>query len=285
MSLKYRDYQGNEVPISGLNGTSGELVPSVSLYQKGSKLSDTSSWAPGESGIFTIAFSTPMPDTNYDVILGIDTPEINVSAAYDKSVNGFKAKVENVSSVTYAGRIEIFWQAFKLMADESRALDEAKTEQNTKNFAPNFSATASYAVGDYTIYNGQLYRCTVQHTASAWNSSHFTATNVGGELFPNVSSVTSIIDTENFENLHLDIVQMGRVVTVTGEVHVKKKLTEDKLLCYLPNGIRQITPLEAQASTIIQTIPVYCTIEDSKLRINSVESATWLRIAGSYIRT
>ena len=124
MSLKFRNANGVETPIAGLNGTSGELVPSVSLYQSGSKLSDTDNWVPGDSGVFSITFSTPMPDADYDVILGIDTPEINVSVAYDKTVNGFKAKVENVSSVTYAGRIEIYWQAFKLMTDESRALDE-----------------------------------------------------------------------------------------------------------------------------------------------------------------
>lgn len=124
MSLKFRNQNGVETPVAGLNGTSGELVPSVSLYQSGSKLSDTDNWVPGDSGVFSITFSTPMPDADYDVILGIDTPEINVSVAYDKTVNGFKAKVENVSSVTYAGRIEIYWQAFKLMTDESRALDE-----------------------------------------------------------------------------------------------------------------------------------------------------------------
>ena len=124
MSLKFRNQNGVETPVAGLNGTSGELVPSVSLYQSGSKLSDTDNWVPGDSGVFSITFSTPMPDADYDVILGIDTPEINVSVAYDKTVNGFKAKVENVASVTYAGRIEIYWQAFKLMTDESRALDE-----------------------------------------------------------------------------------------------------------------------------------------------------------------
>ena len=182
MSLKFRNANGVETPVAGLNGTSGELVPSVSLYQSGSKLSDTDNWVPGDSGVFSITFSTPMPDADYDVILGIDTPEINVSVAYDKTVNGFKAKVENVSSVTYAGRIEIYWQAFKLMTNEDRALDEARIEQNTTNFASAFSEVASYAVGDYVTYGGVLYKCTTAHTAGVWVAGHFTQATVGGTL-------------------------------------------------------------------------------------------------------
>lgn len=182
MSLKYRDSSGTETPVAGLNGTSGELVPSVSLYQKGSKLSDTDNWIPGDSGIFSITFATPMPDADYDVIVGIDTPEINVSVAYDKTVNGFKAKVENVSSITYAGRIEIYWQAFKLMTDEVHEADSAHIAQNTANFAPAFSDVTSYAVGDYVTYNNILYRCTTAHTAGVWVAGHFTQVTVGSEL-------------------------------------------------------------------------------------------------------
>lgn len=182
MSLKYRDSSGAETPVAGLNGTSGELVPSVSLYQKGSKLSDTDNWIPGDSGIFSITFATPMPDADYDVIVGIDTPEINVSVAYDKTVNGFKAKVENVSSVTYAGRIEIYWQAFKLMTDEVREADSAHIAQNTANFASAFSEVTSYAVGDYVTYNNILYRCTTAHTAGVWVAGHFTQVTVGGDI-------------------------------------------------------------------------------------------------------
>lgn len=50
------------------------------------------------------------------------------------------------------------------------------------DLAPSFSTATAYAVGDYVIYNGNLYRCTVAHSAGAWNSSHFTDVTVGGEL-------------------------------------------------------------------------------------------------------
>ena len=50
------------------------------------------------------------------------------------------------------------------------------------DLAPLFSTTATYAVGDYVTYNGDLYRCTVAHSAGAWNASNFTQVTVGSEL-------------------------------------------------------------------------------------------------------
>ena len=38
-----------------------------------------------------------------------------------------------------------------------------------------FSATTAYAVGDFVIYKGTLYKCTTIHAAGAWNAGHFTA--------------------------------------------------------------------------------------------------------------
>lgn len=59
------------------------------------------------------------------------------------------------------------------------------------NFAPAYSASATYAVGDYVTYNGQLYQCnTVIETAEAWTASHWTAVSVAGEL----SDLKSAID-------------------------------------------------------------------------------------------
>lgn len=48
--------------------------------------------------------------------------------------------------------------------------------------AQEFKTTKSYAVHDYTIYDGTLYRCTSPHTG-AWNASHFTAVDVMTEVY------------------------------------------------------------------------------------------------------
>lgn len=46
-----------------------------------------------------------------------------------------------------------------------------------------YSASSTYAVGDYVLYGGQLYECnTAISTAEAWTAAHWTAVTVGGEL-------------------------------------------------------------------------------------------------------
>lgn len=47
--------------------------------------------------------------------------------------------------------------------------------------ADDFSDTASYAVGDLVIYNGELYACTTAHTG-AWDAEDFAATTVAAQL-------------------------------------------------------------------------------------------------------
>jgi hypothetical protein len=50
------------------------------------------------------------------------------------------------------------------------------------DLAPAFSNSISYTVGDYVTYNGNMYRCTVAHSAGAWNASDFTLVTVGSDL-------------------------------------------------------------------------------------------------------
>ena len=67
------------------------------------------------------------------------------------------------------------------------------------NIAPAYSASATYAVGDYCIYNSQLYRCTTAiTTAEAWNAAHWTAVQLGdevGDLKNALESITSDVKT------------------------------------------------------------------------------------------
>jgi hypothetical protein len=44
-----------------------------------------------------------------------------------------------------------------------------------------FSTSTSYAIGDYCIYDGVLYKCTTAHTGT-WNVNDFTATTIANEL-------------------------------------------------------------------------------------------------------
>lgn len=178
MSLKYRSSDGTETPVAGLNGTSGELVPSVALYQSGTA-SFTSSIASGDSGSLVITFQTPMPDTDYIVSLSGWSQDI-IYEVTTKLTTGFTivAYNKNAEAQTPSGT----WQAFKLMTDEVHEADSAHIARNTANFASAFSDTTSYAVGDYVTYNNVLYRCTTAHTAGVWDAGHFTQVTVGDDL-------------------------------------------------------------------------------------------------------
>lgn len=178
MSLKYRDASGIETPVAGLNGTSGELVPSVSLYQTGQDLHTVTTIYAGDIRSYTVTFTTPMPDANYDISASPLRVESNISISA-KTKNGFTYYIEAISSVS--GNYGINWTAFKLMTDTVHEADSAHIAQNTANFAPAFSEVTSYAVGDYCTYSNVLYRCTTAHTAGTWVAGHFTQVTVGGD--------------------------------------------------------------------------------------------------------
>lgn len=58
-----------------------------------------------------------------------------------------------------------------------------------------FDATKNYAVGDYCIYNDDLYRFTTAHSAGAWNSSHVALISITDEFKTkaNTSDVASAL--------------------------------------------------------------------------------------------
>ena len=51
------------------------------------------------------------------------------------------------------------------------------------NLASAYSTSSTYGVGDYCIYNSQLYRCTTAiTTAEAWTAAHWTAAVLGDDI-------------------------------------------------------------------------------------------------------
>lgn len=190
MSLKYRDSAGTETPVAGLNGTSGELVPSVALMQSGTAhISMPNTSALTDLFTVTVTFDTPFEDTDY--VLNVDQCEVSeaeINRVYNKTTTGFTVAVKYNRQLTavpsYNVTARIPWQAFKLMTDTVHEADSAHIAQNTANFASAFSDTVSYAVGDYVTYNNVLYRCTTAHTAGVWVAGHFTQVTVGESLKP-----------------------------------------------------------------------------------------------------
>lgn len=63
--------------------------------------------------------------------------------------------------------------------------------------APDYSASSTYAVGDYVMYNGSLYRCsTAISTAEAWTAAHWTESKIGTD----VSDLKSALKSGNEED-------------------------------------------------------------------------------------
>ena len=57
------------------------------------------------------------------------------------------------------------------------------SDLNAHQVAPEYSSSASYAVGDYCVYDSVLYRCTTAITSGeAWTSGHWTAVKLGQEV-------------------------------------------------------------------------------------------------------
>lgn len=60
---------------------------------------------------------------------------------------------------------------------------ESDTGKLQSSTASAYSSSATYAVGDYCIYNGSLYRCnTAISTAEEWTSGHWTAAKIGDDV-------------------------------------------------------------------------------------------------------
>lgn len=92
---------------------------------------------------------------------------IDMSTKQDTLVSGTNIKTINGSTLLGPGNIVI----------------EGGGGGGSENIAAEYSASSTYAVGDYCIYDGQLYRCTTAiTTAEAWTAAHWTAVTVADEL-------------------------------------------------------------------------------------------------------
>ena len=76
-----------------------------------------------------------------------------------------------------------------------------------------YSSSATYAVGDYCIYNNTLYKCsTAITTAEAWTPAHWTATTVADELHGKLGPVDVV---NNLTNTITKTVGPSDMVTIT----------------------------------------------------------------------
>lgn len=71
--------------------------------------------------------------------------------------------------------------------------------------APQYSSSATYNVGDYAIYNGQLYRCiTAITTPESWTAAHWTAAVLGDDVSENGMKFLGYVTSANYASVLAD---------------------------------------------------------------------------------
>lgn len=105
-------------------------------------------------------------------------------------------KLNNIENGVYNNDQNISSEA------STRATADGKLEAD---LAPAYSTSATYAVGDYCIYQGQLYRCTTAiTTAEAWTSGHWSAVALGDDTSDLRSALTSFEDEVKGTGVNID---------------------------------------------------------------------------------
>ncbi len=82
--------------------------------------------------------------------------------------------------------VNVFDDALQAAAEEAiqEILDQTPVVTGMQNsIAPTYSASNKYAVGDYVMYNAQLYKCnTAITTAEAWTAAHWTQVPIANDV-------------------------------------------------------------------------------------------------------
>ena len=72
-----------------------------------------------------------------------------------------------------------YWNGTTFLGDDY----DFYSDLNAHQVAPEYSSSATYAVGDYCIYDAVLYRCTTAiTTAEAWTAAHWSEVKLGQEV-------------------------------------------------------------------------------------------------------
>ena len=124
---------------------------------------------------------------------------VSVASEIPKAIQNFAGAFSEDASYTAGQYVTHNNQLFRFVTSYSGAWNPAKTTRVTvgseihrvlTNFAPAFSDSTAYAIGQYVSYNDRFYRFTSAHAAGAWDSSQVIAVTVAGEI-PKILSNTA----------------------------------------------------------------------------------------------
>lgn len=159
-------------------------------------------------------FGNAVIDPSADVTPANLTPVTAYDMAVAGGYTGTKAQFETDMGNSATN-------ATNAAASASAAAASATTASNAAaNFAPAYSSSATYAVGDHVLYNGGYYVCnTAITTAEAWTAAHWTAVKVGPEITDLKTQISNIADDIDTEYTDIDAnYAVGNFSTSTGTI-------------------------------------------------------------------
>ena len=129
-------------------------------------------------------------ETEASNLIPITAYDLAVAGGYTGTLEQFETDMGNSASNATAAANSANDAA--LSASEASASATA-SEAAATNMAPVYSASSTYAVGDYVLYNGGLFRCTTAiTTAEAWTASHWTTVKMGPEVSDLKTQITYV---------------------------------------------------------------------------------------------
>ena len=139
-----------------------------------------------------------------------------------------------------------------------------------------YDNTATYAVGDYCIYNNVLYRCkTAITTAESFDAAKWDATNIADEIAANTSNIAA--NTSNIATntgaigtlSNLDTTAKSNLVAAINEVNGNISTAKLKVIaCNIPTfdrqgGLTQDLTISFIEEQIRQVVPICCVLKST----------------------
>ena len=189
---------------------------------------------------------------------------------------------ENITPTTPA--VDVTLLVSGAAADSKTVGDKLKAD-----VAPAYSASDTYSVGDYRLYDHTLYKCnTPISTAEAWTAAHWTAVNVTGEISELNDAVDSINDVVFSEELIIDALDEYSSETVPSSTITKAHPYEFiaglkyrlKVTVVNAHFKEQTNALRADTSKATGTSTGY--LEQALLRINNNQSSGFITNGSVY---
>lgn len=157
--------------------------------------------------------------------------------------------------------------AAEVTAREGAVSDEATARGNADtailaDLASSYSASSTYAVGDYCTKDGQLYRCTTAiSTAEAWTAAHWSAVALGDDTRDLRSALSDVKNdlSQNYiqkDGYHEVAPENISGVLISGNIFSDAELSATDKYVNVNNGKLTYSSLSGYNSYIIKAYPV-----------------------------